>query len=154
MLEECSKKGVYEELFEHTLGNPADFPDKFKNQFDFVTCAGLINNNHMDYLLFEEMLLSVKKGGYIVFAARYSQMGKYWYDDILQEMQDSGRWTLKATESFYKYDKLEEISIGRFSRTPVKVFVFQKTQEEIRQHVDQINSQLKNFLKMKLQAKN
>lgn len=127
MLEECSNKGVYSELVEHTLGNPADFPEKYKNNFDIVTCAGLINNNHMDYLLFEEMLLSVRKGGYIVFATRFSYMGKYWYDDILKDMHEGQRWTLLATETFFKYDKLDEISVGRFSRTPVKVYVFQKT---------------------------
>ena len=60
MLEECSNKGVYKELDQHTLGNPEDMPEKFKNKHDFVTCAGLINNNHMDYLLFEEMLLTCK----------------------------------------------------------------------------------------------
>merc|ERR1712066_697262 len=106
MLEEAANKGVYKELDEHTLGNPEEFPEKFKNKFDFVTCAGLINNNHMDYLLFEEMLLSVKKGGFVVFAARFSYMGKYWYDSVIKEMHDSGRWTLLATETFFKYDKL------------------------------------------------
>lgn len=146
MLEECSSKGVYKELDEHTLGNPEDFPEKHKNQYDFVTCAGLVNNNHMDYLLFEEMLLSCKQGGYIVIACRFSYMGKYWYDDVIQEMHNSMRWKLLATETFFKYDKLEEISIGRFSRTPCKVFVFQKLQEDIRIHVDKINNKLKNFL--------
>ena len=33
MLEEASKKGVYKHLEEHTLGNPEEFPEKFKNQF-------------------------------------------------------------------------------------------------------------------------
>jgi hypothetical protein len=37
----------------------------------------------MDYKLFEEMLLSAKKGGIIVFAARYSYVGEYWYDEII-----------------------------------------------------------------------
>jgi ubiquinone/menaquinone biosynthesis C-methylase UbiE len=83
MLEEASNKCVYSELHEHTLGNPEEMPVQFKNQFDFVTCAGLINNNHMDYLLFEEMLLAVKKGGYAVFATRFSYMGLYWYDQII-----------------------------------------------------------------------
>lgn len=104
MLEEASDKGVYSELHEHTLGNPQDFPSQFKNKFDFVTCAGLINNNHMDYLLFEEMLLSVKKGGHAVFAARFSYMGRYWYDQVIKDMHDSGRWNLVATETFFKYD--------------------------------------------------
>jgi hypothetical protein len=67
MLEEASNKGVYSELHEHTLGNPAEFPNQWKNKFDFATCAGLVNNNHMDYQIFEEMLLSVKKGGYLIF---------------------------------------------------------------------------------------
>jgi len=75
-------------------------------------------------------------------------MGKYWYDDIIQEMH-SMRWKLLATETFLKYDKLDEISIGRFSKTPCKVFVFQKLQEDIRIHVDKINNKLKNFLQNK-----
>ena len=146
MLEEAANKGVYKDLSEYTLGNPSDFPERFKNQFDFVTCAGIVNNNHMDYLLFEEMLLACKQGGYVVFAARFSYMGKYWYDDVIMEMHKSMRWKLLATETFFKYDKLAEVSIGRFSRTPCKVFVFQKLQENISMHVDKINDQLKNFL--------
>lgn len=31
MLEEASNKGVYRELDEHALGNPEEFPEKFKN---------------------------------------------------------------------------------------------------------------------------
>ena len=149
MLEEAANKGVYKDLSEYTLGNPTDFPDRFKNQFDFVTCAGIVNNNHMDYLLFEEMLLACKQGGYVVFAARFSYMGKYWYDDVIMEMHKSMRWKLLATECFFKYDKLAEVSIGRFSRTPCKVFVFQKLQENITMHVDKINNTLKAFLQNK-----
>lgn len=131
MLEEASNKCVYSELHEHTLGNPEEMPVQWKNHFDFVTCAGLINNNHMDYLLFEEMLLSIKKGGYAVFAARFSYMGLYWYDQVIKEMQESGRWKLIATDTFFKYDQLDEVSIGRFSKTPSKVFIFQKLQDEL-----------------------
>ena len=76
-------------------------------------------------------------------------MGKYWYDDVIQDMHKSMRWKLVASETFFKYDMLKEVSIGRFSRTPCKVFVFQKLQENIRIHVDKINTQLKNFLSNK-----
>jgi len=132
MLEECSNSGVYSELHEHEIGeDPNNLPCSMRNQFDFCVCTGLINNNYMDYLLFEEMLLSVKKGGYVVFAARYSFMGKYWYDKIIKEMHENGRWKLVATDTHFKYDKLECVSIGRFSKTPSKVYVFQKTQEEL-----------------------
>lgn len=84
MLEEASNKGIYSQLNEQTLNNPDEFPHQHKNAYDFVTCAGLVNNNYMDYLLFEEMLLSVKKNGFVVFAARYSFMGHYWYDKIIK----------------------------------------------------------------------
>lgn len=108
MLEEASNKGVYSELHEHTLGeDPNSLPDQFKNKFDYVVASGLINNNHMDYLLFEEMILSCKKGGYIIFATRFSYMGMLWYDNIIKEIHNQGRWKLKATDSFFKYDQLE-----------------------------------------------
>lgn len=126
MLEEASQKGVYSELTEHTLGeDPNTLPAQYKNKFDYVVASGLINNNHMDYLLFEEMLLSVKKGGFIIFATRFSYMGKYWYDSIIKEIHNNGRWKLKATDTFFKYDQLDK-SVGRFSKTPSKVFVFEK----------------------------
>ena len=126
MLEEASEKGVYTALHEQVHSQPAELPSEFKNKFDFATCFSLVNNNHMDYLLFEEMLLALKKGGHAVFAARFSYMGHYWYDAVIKEMHESGRWNLVATETFFKYDKLEEVSIGRFSKTPCKVFVFEK----------------------------
>lgn len=93
MLEEASVKAVYSELHEYTLGDvpngPDEFPQQFKNKHDFCVCAGVINNNHMEYTLFEEMLLSVKKGGYVVFAARFSYMGLYWYDKVIKEMEEN-----------------------------------------------------------------
>jgi len=76
-------------------------------------------------------------------------MGKYWYDDIIQDLHNNMRWKLIGTETFFKYDQLEEISIGRFSKTPCKVFIFQKLQEDIKLHVDKINDKLRNFLKRK-----
>jgi len=105
------------------LNNPDDFPQKWKNKFDVVTCSGLINNNYMDYRLFEEMLLSIRKGGYAIFAARFSFIGEYWYDEEINLMEKEGRWKLIETESFFKYDKIED-SVGRFSKTPCKVFVY------------------------------
>ena len=65
-----------------------DFPQVLKNQYDIVTVAGLVNNNHMDYRLFEEMILAAKQNGLIIFAARNSFIGEYWYSDVCQEMVD------------------------------------------------------------------
>ena len=44
MLEEASNKMIYKELDEHTLCDPENYPEKFKNKHDFVTCAGLIKS--------------------------------------------------------------------------------------------------------------
>jgi len=46
-------------------------------------------------------------------------------------MEESGRWKLISSDTFFKYDKLDEVSIGRFSKTPSKVFIFQKLQDEL-----------------------
>lgn len=86
MMEIASEKGCYKKLEEHTLGDPDNFPDHFKSKFDVVVCAGLINNNHLDYKLFEEMTYALKKGGHAVFAARFSYMGNFWYGEVLNEM--------------------------------------------------------------------
>jgi len=67
-------------------------------------------------------------------------MGKYWYDNIIKEMQTEVRWTLVATEAFFKYDEIPEISNGRYSKTPCKVFVFKNSQEEINTFVNKFNT--------------
>lgn len=124
MLDEARDKDIYNRLEEVTLSDPEEFPQNLKNKYDVVTCSGLINNNYMDYGLFEEMIMALKKGGIAVFAARYSFMGQYWYEPVLEEMEKDGRWKCLKTESFFKYDNLKA-SIGRYSKTPCKVYVFQ-----------------------------
>ena len=49
MLEEASKKCVYKELDEHDLCKPDEFPEKYKNTSDFVTCAGLVSSPSTPY---------------------------------------------------------------------------------------------------------
>lgn len=130
MLEIASNKGCYSSLEEWTLGDPDHFPSQWKNKFDVVVCAGLINNNHLDYKLFEEMIQAMKKNAHAVFAARFSYMGNFWYNDILQEMEDERRLKLIKSKEFFKYDNLVE-SVGRFAKTPCKVFAYQNLCDEI-----------------------
>lgn len=73
-------------------------------------------------------------------------MGKYWYDAVLKEMTENGRWKPVAVETFFKYDKLDQISIGRFSKTPCKLFVFQKTQDELNIYIGKDDHNAKKFL--------
>lgn len=60
MMGVADKKGCYSELVEFDINNIDDFPQKWKNGFDIVVCSGMINNNHMDWRLFEEMVLGCK----------------------------------------------------------------------------------------------
>jgi predicted TPR repeat methyltransferase len=123
MLEIASNKGCYETLEEYTIGDPDQFPAQFKNKFDFVVCAGLINNNYLDYKLFEEMTIAMKKGAKAVFAARFSYMGNFWYNETLSEMEGENRWKLLKTKDFFKYNNLVE-SVGRFAKTPCRAYAY------------------------------
>ena len=91
--------------------------------------AGLLNNNFLDEKIFSQMLLCLKKGGFAVFTARFSYLGDYWYSDKLEEMEELGRMKRISEEEFFKYDKLP-FAVGKFTRTPVKVFVYQKTEDD------------------------
>jgi len=74
--------------------------------------------------------LGLKNGGIMVFAARYSFIGEYWYVAKLQELEKLGRLkAIKPAEAFFKYDQLPEC-FGKFTKTPVKVFAYQKTEED------------------------
>ena len=94
-----------------------------------MTAAGLINNNFMDLKLFEQMLICLKPGGYIVFSARFSYLGQYWYTDVLGDLEKAGRIKFVQDEAYFKYDQLLSC-VGKFTKTPVKVFVYQKVEQD------------------------
>ena len=104
-------------------------PMTLRNKFDFVTAAGLINNNYMNEKIFEQMLVCCKNLGHIVFAARFSYLGDYWYADKVAELEKAGRMKFISSEAYFKYDQLG-LGVGKFSKTPVKVFVYQKTEAD------------------------
>ena len=60
--------------------------------------------------------MSLRPGGIIVFAARFSFLGKFWYETKLEEMQSFERLKrieILKPEHFFKYDKLGT-AIGKF----------------------------------------
>jgi len=59
------------------------------------------------------MLISLRNGGIMVFTARFSYLGNYWYTDELAELEKMGRIKFIKSEEFFKYDKLQE-SVGKF----------------------------------------
>ena len=75
------------------------------------------------------MLVCCKNLGHIVFAARFSYLGDYWYADKVAELEKAGRMKFISSEAYFKYDQLG-LGVGKFSKTPVKVFVYQKTEAD------------------------
>ena len=73
------------------------------------------------------MLVALKKDGYLIFSARFSYLGDYWYVDQLEELEKLGRIKAVDQEAFFKYDNLMG-GIGKFTKTPTKVFVYRKTE--------------------------
>lgn len=144
MLEQAELKKTYKNLV-HLRLNQDDhvnsFPLNQRKKYDFVTAAGLINNNFMDLKIFEQMLMCLKPGGYLIFSARFSYMGQYWYTDVLEDLEKGGRVKFVEHEAFSKYDKLLT-SVGKFTKTPSKVFVYQKLEED---SVLAANQTLKNL---------
>lgn len=56
MLEVASAKDVYKSLDQVELGQKdfiETFPIPYKSRFDFITCAGFLNNNQIDAEVFE-----------------------------------------------------------------------------------------------------
>ena len=63
MLDQAKSKGVYSNLEKIELcqeDHIGTIPFYLRNKFDFVTAAGLINNNHLDEKIFEQMMLCLK----------------------------------------------------------------------------------------------
>jgi len=74
------------------------------------------------------MIEALKETGYIIFASRFSYLGEYWYDEALRELEKQNRIKFIMSEDFFKYDQLPE-AVGKFSRTPCRVFVYKKLGE-------------------------
>ena len=125
MLKKATEKQVYSELQELFLGQPDTFPEAFHNRFDVVTASGILAEGHCDNRVFDEMLMSLKQGGYAVFATRTMYLDKYSYNVKMAELEDQKKWRKVQEVTFDRYDKLES-GIGRFSKVEAKCFAFQK----------------------------
>ena len=113
MLEQAAKKRAYTDLVEMFLGKPDTFPPKFHNAFDVVTASGILAEGHLDNKVFDEMIISLKVGGYAVFATRTMYLGEYGYSQKMKELEEEGMWKYIKEITFDRYDRLEE-TIGRF----------------------------------------
>jgi len=94
MLQIADEKKVYKALTQHTLGGKdylETFPNQLKNKFDFVTAGGLVEANHYDENLFQQMLFSLKNGGHLIFSAQFSYIGNFAYHETILQLEKAGR---------------------------------------------------------------
>ena len=104
MLEKAGEKGVYSGLEELFLGKPETYPVKLHNCFDAVTASGILAEGHLDVSVFEEMLISLKVGGFAVFATRTMYLSMYGYGPKIKVLEDAGRWKFVMEVTFDRYD--------------------------------------------------
>lgn len=113
MLDRAAEKNSYTELKELFLGLPDTFPREYHNRFEAITASGILADNHLDTKVFEEMLLSLKVGGYAIFATRTMYLTQYGYGPRMNEIETEGRWKLVKEITFDRYDQITEV-VGRF----------------------------------------
>ena len=94
-------------FFHVFLGNPSEFPDKFKNKYDVIVCAGVIFDGHCGPEIFDEMLLALKKGGYAIFSSRAAFL-KANCEERAKELVDTGKWEFISKEEYVRYTKISE----------------------------------------------
>lgn len=84
MLDIAITKGAYKSLEKLELcqnDHIGTMPTHLRNKFDFLTASGFINNNYLNEKIFDQMLVCLKNYGFIIFTARFSYLGNYWYVD-------------------------------------------------------------------------
>jgi len=73
------------------------------------------------------MLFALKNMGHMVFTSQFSFLGNFKYHDKLEELEKAGRIRFVEDTVFYRFEGLNE-PIGKYSKTPTKVYVYQKTE--------------------------
>ena len=75
------------------------------------------------------MLLALRNGGVMIFTAKFSYLGNYWYTEALDRLEKQGRIQSVQTEEFFTFNEMKQ-SVGKFTKTPAKIFAYRKTEED------------------------
>lgn len=77
--------------------------------------------------VFDEMIHSLKRGGYAIFSTREMYLEKYGYGPYIDQLENRGFWRKIKTQAFKRYENIGEGEvIGRFKTVEALVFVYQK----------------------------
>lgn len=109
------------------LGKPKEYPAKFRDRFDLVTGAAVLAEGHLGVELFDEMIHSLKRGGYAIFTTREMYLDKYGYRVAIDELERKGFWKKADEVKFQKYQNIEAgTKIGRFETVDVMCYAYKK----------------------------
>jgi hypothetical protein len=90
-----------------------------------VTAAGILAEGHLMCEVFDEMIHSLKQGGYAIFSTREMYLDKYGYGPYIAELESRGYWRKIKTQTFKRYENIAEGEvIGRFKTVEALVFVY------------------------------
>lgn len=128
MMEKARDTSVYEKTVEIDLSDADNFPQILKNMFQVVTCSGLVNNHHMDWNLFECMILGLKQRGLAIYACSHSNLGFFWDKEVSELLESEGRFKFLAEQEFFTFGGITP-AVGRFYKAPMKVKAFKNLQE-------------------------
>lgn len=74
--------------------------------------------------------MACKQNGLIIFSARFSYMGNYWYNFFFNQQEADQRVQKLKTKDYFKYDKMADC-IGRFAKTPSRTYAYKNLCQEV-----------------------
>lgn len=128
MMDEARELSIYEKFEEVDLSGADKFPQILKNMYQVCTCAGLVNHHHMNWALFEAMIMALKQGGIAVYTSSHSPLGFFWDKEVSELCVSEGRFKFLAEEEFHTFGGLTP-AVGRYFKAPMKVQCFKNMQE-------------------------
>uniref|UniRef100_A0A7S3JF87 Methyltransferase domain-containing protein n=1 Tax=Euplotes harpa TaxID=151035 RepID=A0A7S3JF87_9SPIT len=126
MIEEARKKECYSELEVLFLGDIDNFPEKYKNRFDVITSCGLFTEGHLGPEHCDEMILSLKSGGFAIFTMRAEYVESKGFQAKFDELTEARKWELVEAKEFMKYHNLTEEGIQQYKPQKGLCYIFKK----------------------------
>ena len=129
MLDKAAGRQIYKNLYKTMLCNLASFKQNFpslEGQYDFVTASGLLAEGHATSEVFDEMIFSLKTGGYAIFTSWVEYLEQLGYKEGMEKHVCSGAWKLVKFVDYEKYSNSKENPVGRFKPVISRVYVYQK----------------------------
>lgn len=106
MIDQAAAKSCFNELIQMFLGKPNEFPVSLRNRFEIVTAAAILAEGHLMSEVFDEMIHTLKQGGYAIFTTREMYLDKYGYRKAIESLEERGYWQKVDESTFKKYHNI------------------------------------------------